>query len=54
LIGAKNAEVCNGLSVLPGVLFDALTRLEQLDLALNGLRGLPGSIASLTALTSST
>jgi hypothetical protein len=33
----------NALDVLPGALFDALTRLELLDLALNDLRGLPAS-----------
>jgi Leucine-rich repeat (LRR) protein len=42
----------NALGALPGVLFDALTRLERLDLSLNRLRGLPASIANLTALTS--
>src|ERR1700730_17678106 len=31
----KNAKVCNALSALPGTLFDVLTRLERLDLALN-------------------
>jgi hypothetical protein len=44
--------VCNALGALPGALFDALTRLERLDLALNQLRDLPASIANLTALTS--
>ena len=44
--------MCNALGALPGALFDALTRLERLDLALNRLRGLPASIANLTALTS--
>jgi internalin A len=48
----KNEKVCNALGALPDALFAALTRLEQLDLALNGLRGLPPSIAKLTALTS--
>jgi internalin A len=46
------SKVRNALGALPGALFDALTRLEQLDLALNDLRGLPVSIAGLTALTS--
>jgi hypothetical protein len=50
--GQKNSKVCNALDALPGALFDALTRLERLDLALNRLRGLPASIANLTALTS--
>jgi hypothetical protein len=50
--GKKTSKVCNALSALPGTLFDALTRLEQLDLALNRLRGLPASMANLTALTS--
>src|SRR5262245_24430456 len=50
--GEKTSKVCNALGLLPGALFDALTRLEQLDLALNRLRGLPASIANLTALTS--
>jgi internalin A len=44
--------VCNALGALPGALFDALTLVEQLDLSLNGLRGLPASIDKLTALTS--
>jgi internalin A len=47
----KNSKVCNALSALPGALFDALTRLERLDLALNQLRGLPASIANLVNLT---
>ena len=42
----------NALGALPGALFDALTGLEQLDLALNQLRDLPASIANLAALTS--
>jgi Leucine-rich repeat (LRR) protein len=50
--GEKNSSVLNTLHALPGALFDALTRLERLDLALNQLRGLPASIANLTALTS--
>ena len=50
--GEKNSKECNALASLPGALFDALTRLEQLDLALNRLRGVPASIANLTALTS--
>jgi hypothetical protein len=33
----------NALGALPGALFDALTRLERLDLAFNRLRGLPVS-----------
>src|ERR1700736_5707384 len=37
--GEKNSKMCNALGALPGALFDALTRLEQLDLAFNGLRG---------------
>src|SRR5262245_20311799 len=41
----------NALGVLPSALFDALTRLEQLDLADNHLRDLPASITNLTALT---
>jgi internalin A len=48
----KNSNVRNTLGVLPGTLFDALTRLERLDLAFNRLRGLPASTANLTALTS--
>ena len=52
IYGEKNSKVCNALGALPGALFDALTRLERLDLALNQLRGLPASIANLTALTS--
>src|SRR5215831_8379871 len=31
-------KVCNALSALPGALFDALTRLERLDLASNDIR----------------
>jgi internalin A len=50
--GRKNTKVCNALGALPAALFDALTRLEQLDLALNELSSLPVSIANLTALTS--
>ena len=50
--GGKNSKVRNAFGALPGALFDALTRLERLDLAFNGLRGLPASIANLTALTS--
>jgi hypothetical protein len=50
--GWKNSKVCNALGALPGALFDALTRLERLDLSLNRLRGLPAAIAKLTALTS--
>src|SRR6516162_5776767 len=42
---------CNALSALPDALFDALTRVERLDLAFNRVRGLPASIANLTALT---
>jgi hypothetical protein len=42
----------NALGALPGALFDALPRLERLDLAFNRLRGLPASIANLTSLTS--
>jgi internalin A len=48
----RNSKVCNALGVLPGALFDALKRLERLDLTLNRLRGLPASIANLVALTS--
>jgi Leucine-rich repeat (LRR) protein len=48
----KDSKVCNALGALPGTLFDTLTRLERLDLGLNRLRGLPASIADLTALTS--
>jgi internalin A len=48
----ENSKLCNTLSALPGALFDALTRLERLDLALNRLRRLPASIANLTACTS--
>src|ERR1700733_14536369 len=47
--GQRNSKVCNTLGALPGALFDALTRLERLDLALNRLpqlRGLPASIAN--------
>ena len=50
--GEKNAMVCNALDALPGALFDALTRLERLDLAWNQLRDVPPSMANLTALTS--
>ena len=50
--GEKNSKVCNAFGALPGALFDALTRLERLDLAPNRLRGLPVSIANLAALTS--
>jgi Ran GTPase-activating protein (RanGAP) involved in mRNA processing and transport len=50
--GERNSKVCNALGALPGALFDALTRIEQLDLALNQVHGLPVSIANLTALTS--
>jgi Leucine-rich repeat (LRR) protein len=50
--GEKNPGVSNALGALPGALFDALTRLERLDLSLNRLRGLPISIANLTALIS--
>jgi internalin A len=50
--GEKNSKVCNALGALPGALFDALARLERLDLALNQLRGLPATIANLTNLTS--
>ncbi len=50
--GEKNPAMCNALDVLPGALFDALTGLGQLNLALNVLRDLPPSIANLTALTS--
>jgi internalin A len=49
---ARQSRVRNALGAVPGALFDALTRLEQLDLALNQLRSLPASIANLTALTS--
>jgi hypothetical protein len=48
----RNSKVCNALGAPPGTLFDALTRLEQLDLELNDLRGLPASIANLAVLTS--
>jgi Leucine-rich repeat (LRR) protein len=41
----------NALGALPGDLFEALTRLERLDLALNRLRRLPSSIANRTTLT---
>jgi hypothetical protein len=44
--------VCNALGALPGAPFDALTRLEQLNLARNRLRSLPASIANLSALNS--
>src|SRR5882724_1352177 len=47
----ESFEVRNALGALPGALFDALTRLERLDLAFNWLPGLPASIANLTALT---
>jgi hypothetical protein len=46
------SEVRNTLGAVPSALFDALTQLERVDLALNRLRGLPASIANLTALTS--
>jgi Leucine-rich repeat (LRR) protein len=45
-----NSQVCNSLAALPDTLFDALTRLEHLDLAFNSLNCLP-SIAKLAALT---
>jgi Leucine-rich repeat (LRR) protein len=48
----QRSQVCNALDALPAALFDALSRLEELDLAHNGLRGLPATIAGLTALTS--
>ena len=51
IFGRKNLKV-NSLGALPGALFNALTGLEQLELALNNLQGLPHSIASLSALTS--
>jgi Leucine-rich repeat (LRR) protein len=41
----------NAFGPLPGALFDALTRLEWLDLSFNFLPGLPASIANLTKLT---
>src|SRR5262245_45829632 len=44
----NTSKVWNTLRALPGALFDALTRLERLDLGLNRLRGLPASIANLT------
>ena len=47
--GEKNLMVCNALGVLPAALFDGLTRLEQLDLARNQLRGVPASIANLAS-----
>jgi internalin A len=50
--GRKNVRACNALGVLPNALFDALTQVVELDLALNRLRGLPASIGKLTALTS--
>jgi Leucine-rich repeat (LRR) protein len=46
------SKVCNTIGALPSALFDALTRLAQLDLSRNGLNCLPASIANLTALTS--
>ena len=55
LIGAyteRNSKVCNSLGELPGAFFDALTRLERLDLAHNQLHVLPASMANLTTLTS--
>jgi Leucine-rich repeat (LRR) protein len=42
---------CNALGALPGALFDALVQLVELDLAFAELRGLPASIAKLTALS---
>jgi internalin A len=48
----RNFRVCNALGALPVALFDALPRLERLDLALNRLNGLPASIANLAGLTS--
>jgi internalin A len=49
--GKSNSKVLNALVALPRALFDALTRLEGLDLAINRLYGLPTSMANLTALT---
>src|SRR4051794_7150026 len=42
----------NALRALPNAPFDALTQLEQLDLANNRLLGLPTTIANSTRLTS--
>jgi Leucine rich repeat/Leucine Rich repeat len=50
--GEIDSKVCNALTALPNGLFDALPRLEQLDLALNRLRGLPLSTTSLANLAS--
>src|SRR5262245_42440259 len=50
--GEEWSKVRNALDALPDALFDALPRLEWLDLAHNRLRGLPASIAKLTALIS--
>jgi internalin A len=50
-ISDEDLMVRNALREVPGALFDALTRLERLDLALNGLLGLSASIANLTTLT---
>jgi Leucine-rich repeat (LRR) protein len=50
--GEKNLMVCNALGALPVALFDALTRLELLDLAFNQLRGVPATMANLAALAS--
>jgi Leucine-rich repeat (LRR) protein len=51
LAGRERLKVRNNLRVLPDALFDALTRLEELDLAHNVLEGLPSSIIGLGALS---
>ena len=43
---------CNALSALPPALCEALVRVELLDLAYNGLPGLPKEVAALVNLTS--
>jgi len=49
---SEDKKRCNALGALPGALCTALAQLEQLDLAHNGLRGLPAELAALTGLTS--
>jgi internalin A len=48
----EKSKVCNTIGALPSALFDALTRLAQLDLSHNSLNCLPASIANLTTFTS--
>src|SRR5262245_61413019 len=54
LFGLSKAdqERCNALGTLPGALFEALGRLELLDLSNNWLKGLPAEIRSRPNITS--